>query len=116
MQRVETFDGIAILASNLRENLDDAFARRFESIIYFPLPRPEERLILWRQGFSPKARLEKAIDLDKLAKEHTLSGGAIMNVIRYASLQALQRDSEVVLLEDVLQGIRREYAKERKGE
>ena len=116
LQRVETFDGIAILASNLRENLDDAFARRFESIIYFPLPRPEERLRLWRQGFSPKARLEKVIDLDKLAKEHTLAGGAIMNVIRYASLQALRRDSEVVLLEDVLQGIRREYAKESKGE
>jgi AAA+ superfamily predicted ATPase len=116
LQRVESFDGIAILASNLRENLDDAFARRFESIIYFPLPRPEERLQLWRQGFSPKARLEKAIDLDKLAKEHTLSGGAIMNVIRYASLQTLQRASEVVLLEDVLQGIRREYAKESKGE
>ncbi len=115
LQRVETFDGIAILASNLRENLDDAFARRFESIIYFPMPRPEERLILWRQGFSPKAQLEEAIDLDKLAKEHTLSGGAIMNVIRYASLQALQRDSEVILLEDVLQGIRREYAKESKG-
>ena len=54
LQRIETFDGIAILASNLRENLDEAFARRFESIIYFPMPRPEERLRLWRQGFSPQ--------------------------------------------------------------
>ena len=40
LQRIETFDGIAILASNQRENLDDAFTRRFESIIYFPMPRP----------------------------------------------------------------------------
>jgi AAA+ superfamily predicted ATPase len=116
LQRLETFDGIAILASNLRENLDDAFARRFESIIYFPLPRPEERLKLWRQGFSPKAQLEATLDLDKLAKEHSLSGGAIMNVIRYASLHALQRESEEIRLEDVLQGIRQEYAKESKGE
>src|SRR5207237_3855098 len=54
LQRIEVFDGIAILASNRKENLDDAFTRRFESIIYFPLPRPEERLRLWRQGFSPK--------------------------------------------------------------
>ena len=46
LQRIETFDGIAILASNRRENLDEAFARRFESIIYFPVPRPEERLRL----------------------------------------------------------------------
>ena len=58
LQRIETFDGIAILASNQRENIDEAFARRFESIIYFPMPRPEERLRLWRQGFSPQARLE----------------------------------------------------------
>ncbi|MFO1430277.1 MAG: ATP-binding protein [Candidatus Competibacteraceae bacterium] len=115
LQRLETFDGIAILASNLRENLDDAFARRFESIIYFPLPRPEERLRLWRQGFSKKARLEAAIDLEKLAQEQALSGGAIMNVIRYASRQTLQRESHVITMDDVQQGIRREYAKERKG-
>ncbi len=49
LQRIETFDGIAILASNQRENLDDAFSRRFESVIYFPMPRPEERLRLWQQ-------------------------------------------------------------------
>lgn len=116
LQRVESFDGIAILASNLRENLDDAFARRFESIILFPLPRPQERLQLWRQGFSPQARLEPAIDLEQLARDHALSGGAIMNVIRYASLQTLQRDSDLVLLDDLVQGIRREFAKERKGD
>ena len=98
------------------ETGEDADAPRVGLSRFKWVARPEERLRLWRQGFSPKARLEPAVDLDKLAKEHTLSGGAIMNVIRYASLQALQRDSEVVLLEDVLQGIRREYAKERKGE
>lgn len=115
LQRIEVFDGIAILASNLRENLDEAFTRRFESIIYFPLPRPEERLRLWRQGFSPKAELARDVDLEKIAKEHALSGGAIMNVIRYASMQALERESTVIQLDTVLQGIRKEYAKEGKG-
>lgn len=115
LQRIEVFDGIAILASNLRENLDEAFTRRFESIIYFPLPRPEERLRLWRQGFSPKAELARDLDLEKIAKEHALSGGAIMNVIRYASLQALEQGSAVIQLDTVLQGIRKEYAKEGKG-
>lgn len=115
LQRIEVFDGIAILASNLRENLDEAFTRRFESIIYFPLPRPEERLRLWRQGFSPKAELARDLDLEKIAKEHALSGGAIMNVIRYASLQALEQGSAVIRLDTVLQGIRKEYAKEGKG-
>lgn len=115
LQRIETFDGIAILASNRRENLDEAFARRFESIIYFPMPRPEERLRLWQQGFSKQSQLEKTLDLEKIAHEYTLAGGSIMNVIRYASLEALKNERTLIANEDVLQGIRREYAKEGKG-
>ena len=76
LQRIETFDGIAILASNQRENLDSAFTRRFESIIYFPLPRPEERLRLWQQGVSPKAHCEPGLNMAQLAREHELSGGS----------------------------------------
>ena len=115
LQRIETFDGIAILASNRRENLDDAFARRFESIIYFPIPRPEERLRLWQQGFSKQSQLDQALDLEKISHEHTLAGGSIMNVIRYASLEALKNERTLIASEDVLQGIRREYAKEGKS-
>jgi SpoVK/Ycf46/Vps4 family AAA+-type ATPase len=115
LQRIEVFDGIAILASNRRENLDEAFTRRFESVIYFPLPRPEERLRLWRQGFSPKAELARQVDLERIANDHELSGGAIMNVIRYASVQALERGSTVIQLDEVVEGIRKEYAKDGKG-
>jgi len=115
LQRIETFDGIAILASNQRENLDEAFTRRFESIIFFPMPRPEERLRLWTQGFSSKARLEDSIDLSQVATQHPLSGGSIMNVVRYASLQALEGGNGLVTLESLLQGIRREQIKEGKG-
>jgi AAA+ superfamily predicted ATPase len=111
LQRLECFDGIAILASNWRDNLDEAFSRRFETMIYFPLPRPEERLLLWQQGFSSKAKLDADIDLQKVAKEHELAGGAILNAIRYASLQALARNSDTIVLEELLQGIRKEYAK-----
>jgi hypothetical protein len=115
LQRIESFDGIAILASNRRENMDDAFARRFEAIIYFPMPGPAERLRLWRQGFSPQARLGETLDLEQIAEEYTLAGGAIMNVVRYASLQALQAGHDVITHADVLQGIRLEYAKEGKS-
>ncbi len=115
LQRVETFDGIAILASNFRENLDKAFARRFESVIYFPMPRVEERLRLWQQGFSPRAELDPLVDLKKIAREHELSGGTIMNVIRYASMQALRRGEARIGLDDVLHGIRRELVKEGKA-
>ena len=115
LQRIETFDGVAILASNLRENLDEAFTRRFESIIYFPVPRPEERLRLWKQGFSPKARLDESLDLEKISQDHALTGGSIMNVIRYASLQAVKAGRDRIDVNDVIQGIRREYAKEGKA-
>ena len=111
LQRLECFDGIAILASNWRDNLDEAFARRFETMIYFPLPRPEERLLLCRQGISSKAKLAADIDLQKIAKDHELAGGAILNAVRYASLQALARNSDTIVLEELLQGIRKEYAK-----
>ena len=47
LQRIESFDGICILASNLKDHLDPALARRFEAVIYFPLPGPDERLKLW---------------------------------------------------------------------
>jgi len=114
LQRIESFDGVAILASNRRDDMDEAFARRFESVIYFPIPRPEERYQLWQQGFSPQSRLADDLDLERIAIDHELTGGAIMNVIRYASLQTLQRSSTVIFAEDIVQGIHREYAKEGK--
>jgi hypothetical protein len=114
LQRIESFDGIVILASNLRDNIDEAFARRFESIIYFPLPRPEDRERLWRQGFSAKARLDDGVDLMEIARDHALSGGSIMNAIRAASLQTLKDGGRSLSRQDLLQAIRREYAKEGK--
>lgn len=114
LQRIETFDGVVILASNQRENIDDAFARRFESLIYFPMPRPEERLRLWRQGFSAQAAFEESVDFEELAREHELTGGSILNVIRYASLEALKTDSSTVTRQGIMEGIRRELSKEGK--
>jgi hypothetical protein len=112
LQRIESFDGIAILASNLRDNLDDAFTRRFESAVYFPLPRPPERLRLWKQGFSPRAALDASVDLEVIARDHELAGGSIMNVIRQVSLAAIAEGERAITREDIVQGIRRELAKE----
>jgi len=112
LQRVEEFSGVVILASNLKANIDDAFMRRFHSVIHFPMPRAAERLRLWQEAFSPRARLDPRIDLGAIAENHEISGGTIMNVVRYASLAALGRNSELVLLEDLEDGIRRELLKE----
>ncbi|MBD2563981.1 ATP-binding protein [Nostoc linckia FACHB-391] len=112
LQRIEEFNGVVLLASNLKGNIDDAFLRRFESVIYFPMPKPAERLRIWKSAFSPKAKLEDKIDLDSLAEKYELSGGTIMNVVRYSSLKALSRNKNVILLKDLEEGIRREFLKE----
>jgi len=112
LQRIETFDGIAILASNLKDHLDPAFARRFESVVYFPMPRAEERLRLWRQSLPAAARLAPDVDLAALAARHELGGGAILNAVRHACLHALDEGGGVVTLAGLQRGIRRELAKD----
>ncbi len=112
LQRVEEFNGVVILASNLKSNVDDAFLRRFHAIIQFPMPRPAERARIWRSAFSPRAQLEDGIDLVRLAEKHEISGGTIMNVVRYSSLKALSRNQSVIWLADMEEGIRREFLKE----
>jgi ATP-dependent 26S proteasome regulatory subunit len=106
------FDGVVILASNFRSNIDDAFLRRFHSIVQFVVPKPPERLRLWRGAFSKASTLEEGIDLERLAEKFDMTGGAIMNVVRYASLLALSRESKVIRKDDIEEGIRREMLKE----
>jgi ATPase family associated with various cellular activities (AAA) len=112
LQRIEEFDGVVILASNFKANIDDAFLRRFQSVVHFPMPRPAERLRIWREAFPRQARLEERIDLPRIAEKHELSGGTILNVVRYAALLALSRGRDTILLDDVEEGTRRELLKE----
>ncbi len=114
LQRLELFDGIAVLASNMRENLDLAFARRFESVIFFPLPRPAERLELWRRGLSQRAQLAPDVDLAAIAERYEFSGGSIMNVIRQVSLAAITEGERPITSDDLQSAVRRELAKEGK--
>ncbi len=116
LQRVETFDGLVILASNLAANVDEAFARRFEQMIHFPMPRPGERRLIWTKGLPAHASLDPGVDLGQLAARHELSGGMIMNAIRFVCLQAIDRGESVLRREDFAEGIRREYAKENRLE
>jgi hypothetical protein len=112
LQRIEDFNGVVILASNLKNNIDSAFLRRFQSVIQFPMPKPAERSRIWKNAFSEKAVLEKKLDLDKIAEKHEISGGTIMNVVRTVSLKALSRNDNKILSEDMEEAIRREFLKE----
>jgi AAA+ superfamily predicted ATPase len=114
LQRVEVFNGVAILASNQRENLDTAFTRRFESIIYFPVPRPEERRRIWQQAIPAQASLDPGVDLATIAQDHELTGGSIMNVVRWVSLRALESGDHRITPELIQEGVRHERTKEGK--
>ncbi len=113
LQRIDECDNMIILASNLKDNFDEAYLRRFQSIIYFGLPEYEERLQLWEKGFSKKANLQN-VDLSDIAYNYELSGATIMNVIRYASLMALHNNSTKISQDDIINGIRKEKYKEGK--
>lgn len=114
LQRIEDFNGVIILSSNMKNNIDKAFIRRFETMVYFSIPSVDERYKLWKEGFSKKVVYEESINLRAIANDYELSGGVIMNIVRYSSLMALKRESKMILLSDILSGIRREYLKEGK--
>jgi ATP-dependent 26S proteasome regulatory subunit len=110
LQRMETFDGIAILATNLRANLDDAFARRLDAIIEFPVPDEQQRRLLWDLCLGTRLPRAEDIDLDFCARAFELSGGNICNVAVAAAYRAAEEDRAVAMA-DLIQGTRREYAK-----
>jgi SpoVK/Ycf46/Vps4 family AAA+-type ATPase len=114
LQRVEDFPGVVILATNMKANIDDAFARRFQSVVYFPTPDAEQRRRLWQGVLNGKCRLAGDVSLANLAEGYELSGGAIINVVRYGAVRALQRKEAVITQEDLLRGIAKERFKEGK--
>ncbi|MDX1908542.1 MAG: ATP-binding protein [Bacteroidia bacterium] len=114
LQRIEDFPGVVILSSNLKANIDEAFIRRFQSIIHFPMPRPEQRKMLWMAAFSPKCELAQDIDWDEIARDYETSGGAINNIMLHCSLRAITRGDLLVKRTDILDAIKREFKKEGK--
>lgn len=110
LQRMEMYDGVTILATNLQSNLDDAFARRFDAKVDFPFPEEAERLRIWQTLFP--AGLPRAADIDfaYLARTFKLAGGNIRNIIMGAAFLAAA-DGQVVTMAHLLHSTRRELQK-----
>lgn len=111
LQRIEHYDGLVILASNFKGNIDEAFLRRFQSVIHFPMPNAGERLEIWRNSFPKQIQLTSDVDLLLLAQKYELSGAEIVNVIQYCCLCAVQCTKPQVNQKNIVDGIRREFAK-----
>lgn len=113
LQRMEDFPGLMILSTNQRGHMDDAFARRFQSTILFPMPDASSRLTLWEKMFrTGHIALAPDINFEILAEKYALAGGAIINVLRYACLRAVVRSPAKVEIADIMGGIKLELQKE----
>ncbi len=136
LQRIEDYDGLVILATNMKNNIDDAFIRRFNAILKFPMPDAEERKKIWQNTFPRGAIFKKFIvtepvvavetDIPELVKKYALSGGNIANIVHFASIKGAKRLEEynrnrqpqesetslTIYLPDVIDGIRRELSKD----
>ena len=136
LQRIEDFNGLIILATNMKNNIDEAFIRRFNAILRFPFPEAAERKLIWKKSFPAGAEFSggagtaagagpaaAAVDLPELVKKYELAGGSIINVVHYASLKAVERSvngngmaaaelhQPVIYLSDVHKGIQIELNK-----
>ena len=110
LQRMEQFDGMAILTTNLRSNVDEAFVRRLDAIIDFPMPELDDRLRLWRTNLPAGLPLAADIDHEFLARAFKLSGGNIRNVAVGAAYRAAEAGRSVAML-DLVRETEREYRK-----
>lgn len=109
LQRLEQFDGIALLTTNLRANIDDAFTRRLDLIVDFPFPDARQRTLLWNHCLAGAPR-DPQLDLSGVAARFELAGGAIHSAAVTAAYLATGRDG-VVTGADVQAGASREYRK-----
>ena len=114
LQKMEAYDGVAILATNLRQNLDEAFARRLGFTVHFPFPDADARLAIWRRAWPPEVVLADDVDLDDLAQRFRLSGGNIRNAVLAAAFLAAN-DNADIRRQHLLLAIRREYQKLGRG-
>jgi SpoVK/Ycf46/Vps4 family AAA+-type ATPase len=110
LQKMEQFDGLAILSTNLKQNLDEAFARRLTFTINFAFPEVSERERLWAALWPPRVPRAGDVDLAWFAQQYPLSGGNIRNTV-LAAAHLAAADGQMVTREHLLHATRREFQK-----
>ena len=111
LQRVESFNGLVILTSNFKNNIDDAFLRRFNSVVKFAKPNLEERQKLWQNSKPDEIEIEDKL-IKQLANHYELTGAQIVSCIMHASLLAIDQDEKHLSKENLLSGVKEELEKE----
>lgn len=114
LQRVENFNGLVILTSNFKNNIDNAFLRRFNSIVHFTKPDTKERKMLWEKAIPEKVSFEDEKIIEIVVKNYDISGAQIISAMTYACIQAIESNKNVIDTSHILKGIEIEYNKEEK--
>lgn len=115
LQRIEDFDGLVILCSNYKNNIDEAFFRRFQLVIDFDLPDYYQRLTIWESALLGEFGYEDDVNLQELAEKHELTAAAIVNILHFCLLKTLERGGKLIRQKDIMQAIRLEKVKEGKS-
>ena len=110
LQRMEQYEGISLLATNLRQNMDEAFVRRLAFIVQFPFPNVASRLRIWQGIWPREISFSDDVNLEHLASQYKLSGGNIKNIAFAAAFHAAA-DGGCVSMSHLLRATRREYQK-----
>ncbi len=110
LQQIENYDGVAIMATNLRQNLDDAFTRRLDFVIDFPFPDAEYRQQIWKIHFPSRAPISPDVDIMEIAERYRLAGGNIRNAALAAAFLAASENSSITM-QHIKRAIRREHQK-----
>ncbi len=111
LQKMEGYPGAVILATNFRRNIDDAFVRRLDFVIDFPFPEADDRRRIWQLLLPREAPVGEDVDLDFLAAQFKLSGGAIRNCSLSAAFQAAD-DAGVIEMRHLVRAVAQEYGKQ----
>ncbi len=113
LQKMEEYEGVAILATNLRQNIDEAFLRRLHAIVEFPFPDEADRRRIWEVTFPAGAPLADDVDLARLAREVKLAGGNLKNIALAAAFYAAAETGRAgrITMGHIARAARREYQK-----
>ncbi len=111
LQRIEDYSGLLILASNFKNNIDNAFVRRFHTTVYFPMPDNRERLSLWEKSLPVNIKIDPEVELADLASKYELTGAGILNVMHYAMLKTIAANDDFIRQKSITDGIKRELRK-----
>ena len=114
LQKMDEYEGMTILATNLIDNIDEAFNRRLHFVIEFAVPTASERAKIWELAFPKSAPLGTDLDIEFLSENLNLTGGTIKNISVHAAFFAAEEE-QAISMRHIMRALKREYAKEGKS-